>query len=61
MQHDHVLRKFKFDLLTPSPGLGMGGGEGMGSAGKLFATMLLALVIPFNLMCNMTIFCKNEF
>ena len=26
----------------------------MGSAGKIFATMLLHFVIPFNLICNMT-------
>ena len=33
MQHDHVLKKLTFDLLTPSPG---GGGTG-----KIFGTMLL--------------------
>ena len=26
MQHDHVLKKLNFDLLTPSPGWGGGGG-----------------------------------
>ena len=31
MQHDHVLKKLKFDLLTPSPGSRGGGG----SAGKI--------------------------
>ena len=25
MQHDHVLKKLNFDLLTPSPGSGQGG------------------------------------
>ena len=25
MQHDHVLKKFDFDLRTPNPGLGGGG------------------------------------
>ena len=25
MQHDHVLKKLTFDLLTPSPGSGRGG------------------------------------
>ena len=49
MQHDHVLKKLNFDLLTPSPGLGV-------SACKIFAIMLLHFVIPFQLICNMTIF-----
>ena len=40
MQYDHVLKKFNFDLLIPR----VGGG---GSAGKIFATMLLHFVIPF--------------
>ena len=44
MQHYLVLRKLKFDLLTPSPRVV--GGRG-GSAGKIFATMLLHFVIPF--------------
>ena len=34
----------------------VGGG---GSADKIFATMLLHFVIPFNLVCNMTIFWKS--
>ena len=42
MQHDHVLKKFNFDLLNPS--LGSGGG---GSAGKIFATILLRWWFPF--------------
>ena len=40
MQHDHVLIKWSFDLLTISPGLGAGVGW---SAGKIFSTMLLLL------------------
>ena len=40
MQHDRVLKKLNFDLLTPRVG-GVGGGGGGGSAGKIFATMLL--------------------
>ena len=40
MQHDHVLKKLNFDLLTSSPGRGRGGVVGE-SAGKTFATMLL--------------------
>ena len=37
MQHDLVLKKFKFDLLNPSPGSGLGGVR------QIFATMLLHL------------------
>ena len=54
MQHDHVLKKLNFDLLSPFPRvMGRGGGGGGGSACKIFATMLLHLVIPFNLICKM--------
>ena len=49
MQHDHVLKKLDFDFLTPSPGSGGGGGRRGGSAGKIFATVLLTFVILFNL------------
>ena len=55
MQHDLVLKKLNCDLLTPRVGGGGGGGVG-GSAGKIFATMLLYFVIQFNLICNMTMF-----
>ena len=48
MQHDHVLKKWNFDRLTPWV-------RG-GSASKIFATMLLYFMIPFNLVCNMTMF-----
>ena len=34
MQHDHVLKKLNFELLTPTTGEGR-------SVGKIFATMLL--------------------
>ena len=30
MHHDHVLKKFNFDLLTQSPGSGAGGGRVLG-------------------------------
>ena len=53
MQHDHVLEMFNFDLSTPTAGPGV-------SAGKIFATMLLHLVIPFNLIYNMTMFRKSK-
>ena len=39
MQSEHVLEKLNFDLLTP----GSGDGGERGSAGKIFATMLLHL------------------
>ena len=41
LQHDHVLKKLTIDLLTCQ--------RHVGSAGKIFATMLLHFVIPFNL------------
>ena len=34
--------------------------EGEGSAGKIFATMLLHFVIPFNLICKMTMFWRSR-
>ena len=45
MQHGHVQN---FDLWTVQRGEGVVGGGG--SAGKLFATMLLHFVIPINYM-----------
>ena len=51
MQHDNVLKKLNFDLLT------LGGGGG--SAGKIIAAMLIYFVIPFYLICNMTRFWKS--
>ena len=41
MQHDRVLKKLNLDQLTPFPGSGRGGGGGVGSAGKIFGTVLL--------------------
>ena len=52
MQLDHVLKKLYFDILTPRL-------KGVGYAGKMFATILLHFVIPINLICNMTMFCKS--
>ena len=52
MQHDHVLKNLMFDLLTPSPWLGVD----QGSAGKLFASMLLYFVILFSFISNITMF-----
>ena len=52
MQHDTVLKKLNFDLLTPSVNWGGGGG---GVSDRIFAIMLLLFVIPI-LICNMTMF-----
>ena len=41
MQHDHVLKKFHFDLLTPTAESVVG----EGSVGKIFSTMLLHLAM----------------
>ena len=54
MQHDHVLKKLNFDLLTPSSRVVEDVGGGGGAAGKIFATTLLYFLIPFNLICNLT-------
>ena len=54
LQHGHVLKKFNFDLLTPSKGK-------RGIRWQIFATMLLHLVIPFSLICNMTMLWKSYF
>ena len=53
MQHDHVLKKLTFDLLIRSTAW-VGG-----SVGKIFATILLQFMIPFNLICNITMFWKK--
>ena len=63
MQHDHVLKKLNFDLMTSSPGSrgrGWGGGWMRGrSTGKIFATKLLHSWFPLNLICNITLFWKS--
>ena len=59
MQHDHALKRLNFDLLTRSGAcvcVCVGG-----AADKISATMLLLFVIPFNLICNMTMYEKVEF
>ena len=48
MQHLQVLKKLNFDLLTPSPGIGVGG--------QNIRYHVAAFVIPFNLICKMTLF-----
>ena len=50
-------KKLSFDLSTPSPG---SGGVG-GSTGKIFATMFQHFVIPFNEICNLTMFWKSRY
>ena len=60
MKHDIVLKMFILDLLILRSGVcRVGGGGGGGSAGKILATKLLHFVILFNLICNMTMFCKS--
>ena len=56
MQHIHVLKKLNFDLMTSSPGWGGLGGGCRVSAGKHIATLLLYFVIPFNWICNISMF-----
>ena len=51
MQHDHVLNKLNFDLLTPTTG----SGGWMGLRAK-YLPHAAAFVIPFNVICNMTVF-----
>ena len=47
MQHDYFLKKIKFDLLIPSPGVvGGGGAEGLQAR---YCNLVAAFVIPFNL------------
>ena len=57
MQHDYVLKKLIFDLLTPS--LGTVGVIEWESAGEIFAAKLLHFVVPFKSICNMTMFWKS--
>ena len=52
MQHDNVLKKFNFNLLTPGP---RGGLQGK------YLLQMAAFVIPFKLICNMTVFEKVNF
>ena len=63
MQHDHVLKKLNYDLLTPSPGSGGGGGGGGGGGrgcravyGQNICYHSAAFVILFYLICNLTVF-----
>ena len=59
MQHDHILKKMNFDLLTPSPGSGGGGGGVggvMGVCGQHICYYVAAFLILFNLIYNMTVF-----
>ena len=55
MQNDHVMNKLNFYPLTPSLGLWEEGGGG-GSADKIFCCHIVASLILFNLICNMTMF-----
>ena len=53
MQHDHVLKKLNFDLLTIPPG------SGSEVYWQNICYHVAACVIPFNLIYNMTIFGKS--
>ena len=50
MKHDHVLKKLNFDLLTPRIRWGRG------VLWLNICYQVAAFVVPFNLMCNMTMF-----
>ena len=50
MQHDHVLNKLNFNILT------LGSGEGSRGVGANICYHVAAFSILFNLLCNMTIF-----
>ena len=56
MQHDHVLKKMIFDLLTTTHGSGDGGRGWLGVWGQNICYHFSAFAIPFNLICNMTLF-----
>ena len=55
MQHDYVLKKLNFDILTPYPRVL---GDLNNSAGKI-CYHVAAFVVLFNLICNMTMLCKK--
>ena len=57
MQHDHVLKMLKFDLLTPPPG--SWGEVGGVSVGKKICYHVAAFIIPLNLICKMTMLWRN--
>ena len=53
-QQDHVLKKLNFELSDPTP---QGWGRrGVGVDRQYISYHVAACVIPFNLICNMTIF-----
>ena len=54
MQHDHVLKKLNFDLMTPHAGSGGGGG-----LQENICYHDDALVIPCNLICKKTMFLRS--
>ena len=53
MQHGHGLKKLIFDLLNPSPGSGV--------CRQTFCYHVAAFMIPFNFICNMTVFGNWDF
>ena len=62
MQHGHVLKKLNFDLLIPYPRFVEGVCVCVGGGGvcrQNICDHVAAFVIPFNLICNMNVFCKS--
>ena len=55
MQHDHVLKKLNYDLLTPSTG------SGGGVYRQNIWYRVTAIVILLNVTCNITMFRKSGF
>ena len=60
MQHDHVLKKLVFFLLTPSPGSGGGEGRGLRAKSKLLPRCCIRNYIKFDIQHD-HVFKKVEF
>ena len=56
MQHDHVLKKLNFVLLIPSPRV-----KGEGGCRQRICYHVAAIVIPLNLICNMSVMKRLNF
>ena len=61
MQHDHILKKWNIDRLTPTPGseVCVWGGGGGGVCRQNICDHLTAFVIPFNLIMQHDIVLKK--
>ena len=58
MQHDHGLKKSNFDLLSCSQR--RIGGIGVGICGQNICYHVVTFMVPFNLICNMTMSLKKS-